>query len=395
MARVPRVISAAERRARLARRHHLATGFRALTPLEVAADLVGLHGTTASSVFLASFARLLTPSPDAVEHALYRDRSLVRMLGMRRTMFVVPEELETIIHAACTRAIAVRERRRLVQLLEQAGIARDAASWLSGVERSALQALRKRGEPTAAELSADEPMLKTQIRLATGKNYEGSVSVATRLLFVLGAEGRVQRARPLGSWASSQFRWVAVDAQRSKELAAWSSGDAQVELIRRWLGRFGPGMVADMVWWSGLSVGEVKRALSRIDTAQVRVEGEAALVLSEDEERARPVAPWASLLPALDPTTMGWAARDWYLGEHRQALFDRSGNAGPTVWWDGRVVGGWAQRRDGEIAFRLLEDIGSDGRNAVEMAAARLQTMFGPVRVTPGFRTPMEKELAG
>src|SRR5690606_4404040 len=51
-----------------------------------------------------------------------------------------------------------------------------------------------------------------------------------------------------------------------------------------------------------------------------------------------------ALLPALDPTTMGWAARDWYLGPHKAAVFDTIGNAGATVWWEGRIVGAWAVR---------------------------------------------------
>jgi hypothetical protein len=100
------------------------------------------------------------------------------------------------------------------------------------------------------------------------------------------------------------------------------------------------------------------------------------------------------LLPALDPTVMGWSERAWYLGDHRAALFDRSGNAGPTVWCDGRVVGGWAQRRDGEIVFRLLEDVGADAAESVENGAARLQVWLGSARFTPRFRTPLERELA-
>jgi hypothetical protein len=90
---------------------------------------------------------------------------------------------------------------------------------------------------------------------------------------------------------------------------------------------------------------------------------------------------------------MGWQARGWYLGEHGPALFDRSGNAGPTVWWDGRIVGGWAQRKDGEIVFRLSEDVGADALSAVESEAERLGSWLGDVRVTPRFRTPLEKEL--
>jgi hypothetical protein len=90
---------------------------------------------------------------------------------------------------------------------------------------------------------------------------------------------------------------------------------------------------------------------------------------------------------------MGWAARGWFLGGHGPTLFDRNGNAGPTVWWDGRVVGGWAQRRDGEIAFRLLEDVGAEGAAAVGAAAERLGAWLGKARVTPRFRTPLEREL--
>ena len=78
-------------------------------------------------------------------------------------------------------------------------------------------------------------------------------------------------------------------------------------------------------------------------------------MLADDVEPAGDPGPWVALLPALDPTPMGWQQRDWFLGPHGPALFDRSGNIGPTVWVDGRIVGGWAQRRDGEVAVRLLE----------------------------------------
>ena len=78
----------------------------------------------------------------------------------------------------------------------------------------------------------------------------------------------------------------------------------------------------------------------------------------------------------------------------RQALFDRSGNIGPTVWWDGRIVGGWAQRADGAVVFRLLEDAGAAAATAVTAEAESLRSWLGPVRVTPRFRTPLERELS-
>ena len=74
---------------------------------------------------------------------------------------------------------------------------------------------------------------------------------------------------------------------------------------------------------------------------------------------------------------MGWKEREWYLGDHAPALFDRAGNAGPTVWWDGRIVGGWVQRRDGEVVYRLLEDVGGDALAAIDADAAAVQDWLG------------------
>ena len=94
---------------------------------------------------------------------------------------------------------------------------------------------------------------------------------------------------------------------------------------------------------------------------------------------------------------MGWQSRGWFLGDNAPRLFDRSGNAGPTVWWDGRVVGSWAQRADGEIVWRVLEPggVGREGEAAIAVEAERLRGWLGATRVTPRFRTPLERELGG
>jgi hypothetical protein len=118
------------------------------------------------------------------------------------------------------------------------------------------------------------------------------------------------------------------------------------------------------------------------------------MVSRDDTETVGACEPWVTFLPALDATPMGYAQRGWYLGEHAAALFDRSGNIGPTVWSDGRIVGGWAQRNNGCIAYRLLEDLGSDCEQRVTTAAHELEGWVGSVRVTPRFRTPLERELS-
>ncbi|HEX6675338.1 MAG TPA: winged helix DNA-binding domain-containing protein [Actinomycetes bacterium] len=388
-----RRIGVEQRRARLALRHHLAPAARSDDAATVARDLVGLHGTDPASVFLAAWARLRAPEVGAIQRAMYDERSLLRILGMRRTMFVVTVDLLPVVHAACTRAIAAQQRKLLVQLLAQAGVADDPDGWLREVEEATMRALAGRGEALAAELSQDVPGLREQLHLAVGKPYEAKVSISTRVLFLMAADGLVVRGRPRGSWTSSQFRWAPLEKWLPGGVPEVPVEAAQAELVRRWLAAFGPGTVADLKWWTGLTAGAVKRALAQVEPAEVELDGGTGLVLPGDLEPVPAPAPWAALLPALDPTAMGWAGRAWYLGEHGPALFDRSGNVGPTVWWQGRIVGGWAQRKDGEIALRLLEDVGADAAAAVEAEAERLRRWFGPVRVTPRFRTPLEREL--
>jgi Winged helix DNA-binding domain len=393
MAGVKRRIGIEQRRARLALRHHLAPDARAGSAVEAAGDLVAFHGTDPASVFLAAWARTRSADAGGLERALYEDRALVRILGMRRTMFVLPVEIASVVQAACTRAIAVQQRRLLVQLLTDAGVAADPAAWLEEVEEATLRALEARGKATAVELSAAEPRLRQQMLLAQGKNYEALVNITTRVLFLMAADARIIRGRPRGSWISSQYAWHPMRSWLPGGLGEPPTETARAELARRWLRAFGPAPLSDLRWWTGWTAGDLKRAVAQVPIAEVDLGGMQGVVLAGDLEPVPRPEPWAALLPALDPTVMGWADRRWFLGEHAPALFDRSGNAGPTVWWDGRIVGGWAQRKDGEVVFRILEDIGKEGVSAMDAVAQELRGWLGPLRVTPRFRTPLEKEL--
>ncbi|MBX6357799.1 MAG: AlkZ family DNA glycosylase [Micromonosporaceae bacterium] len=412
MAGARRRITTEQRRARIAVRHRLATSKAhaaagagrvsvagaATGPVAVADALVALHATDPATVYLATAARTgLAPVRD-LDKALYEDRSLVRMLGMRRTVFVVPVDLAPVVHAACTRAIATQERRRLVGQLKQGGVPADGAepeSWLKEAEEATVRALEALGEATGAELAEHVPALRERIVQAQGKKYEAVVNLTTRVLFLLAADGRIIRGRPRGSWISSQYRWSPTAAWLPGGLPELPTEPARVQLVRRWLSAYGPGTVADLRWWTGWTAAAVKQALAAINPVEVDLDGGGTgLVLADDLDPQPVPEPWVALLPALDPTVMGWSGRDWFLGDHGPALFDRSGNPGPTVWCDGRIVGGWAQRADGEIVYRLMEDIGREAEAAVADAAERLRVWHRNVRVTPRFRTPLERELS-
>jgi winged helix DNA-binding protein len=384
-------ITNAQRRARLARRHRLATGTRATDPAAVAESLVALHSTDPATVFLSIQARTGSVDVGAVEDALYTRRRLLRMLGMRRTVFVVPVELAPAVQAACADAIAVRQARTYTRFLVDAGIGDGA--WLADVATSTHQALQARGEASGAELSTDEPRLRTTVQLAEGKPYAARQNITTWVLFLLAAQGRIVRGRPRGTWTSTQWRWAPVDRWLPDGMPSMPVDQARADLVRRWLSAYGPGTEADLRWWTGWTLGQVRAALGTVGAVPVELDAGTGLILPDDRADEPDAAPWVALLPALDSTPMGWLDRSWFLGDHGPALFDRSGNIGPTVWADGRIIGGWAQRADGEVVWRLLEDAGRGTVDAVGAAAGRLRSWVGPARVVPRFRTPLEREL--
>ena len=352
-----------------------------------------MHSTDAVTVFLSIHART-NVEPGDIERELYEERTLVRMLGMRRTLFVVPRELVPVVHAACTRTIAARERRRLEKMILDSGISTRPKPWLTRALASARKALEERGEAFTSDLTKDVPMLAKRLRFGVGSRFEATQSVGSRVLPQLAMEGRIVRGRPRGSWVSGQYRWVPIEIWLDGSIPAVRQGEAQAELLRRWLAAFGPGTETDIRWWTGWTAREARAALSIVPHTVVDLDGAAGFVLADDLEPAERLEPSATLLPTLDLTTMGWKERDWYLGEHAALLFDSNGNAGPTVWWDGRVVGGWSQRRDGEIVFRLLEDVGREAVQAVEGEAARVTAWLGDARFSPGFLPPFQRELA-
>ena len=387
-----RRVGVEERKARLGVRHFLAAESRTDDVVRMAEGMVAIHATDPATVFLSVAARMRSPSIEPLERALYDDRVLVRALGMRRTMFVLPVAMVPVVQAACTDALVTGERRRTLAMLEQEGVP-DADAHLRELEEETLAAIEAHGEVTGAELSRLIPGLRRKLPVGQGKKWEGTIGMTTRVLFLLATEQRIVRGRPKGGWTSSQYRWSPMSSWVPASAVPLDADEARMVLARRWLRTFGPATVADLKWWSGLTLRQVRTALSALDVEEVDLDGAPGIVLADDVEPAPPPEPWVALLPALDTTTMGWQQRGWYLGDHGPALFDTNGNAGPTVWSDGRVVGGWAQRTSGEVVFRLLEDVGREAADAVGGAAAALTAWLGEVRVAPRFPTPLQREL--
>lgn len=382
-------ISTVERRHRLGRRHFLAAPAEDIA--QVAGVLGGLHATDPASVYLSGRARVSGFTRGTLNRELYEERSLLRVLGMRRTLFVVPSSAEPMLRIACAQKYLDADQRRLTAMLDdQYG---HGAEWLDEVSNRTLQCLQELGSATAGELKECEPRLGTKLSFGEGKKWGGEIGLSTRILSLLAARGEIVRGRPRGSWLSGQYEWASRTLWLGERLPDPSPEEARSAIVARWLNSFGPGKLEDVKWWTGWGVRETRAALADVGAVEVNLEDGPGYVLPADLDGTEPPEDWVALLPSLDPTPMGWTHRSWFLGSHGSELFDRSGNIGPTIWANGRIVGGWGQTGDGEVVTEILEPISADERDMVEQHARSIAEWLDGDIVKPRFHTPLETRL--
>jgi hypothetical protein len=392
-----RRITVGERRARLARRHRLVPSTRTDEIAAIADSVVALHSSDPVSVFLSAMARMRHPSIAAVQAALYDDRSVIRFHAMRRTLWVASQTVARMAYASSTTKFLGPEHRRFVKLLADNGISDHGDDWIASAKEQVLAALHGAGEASTRQLGDAVPALRQPIELSPGKPYAATQQAHVRIMLHLGFEGVVVRGRPMGSWISSQYRWAAMDDWVPGGIVGMDPREASAQMVRRWLHAFGPGTTADVQWWTGWTVRDTRRALHDAGAVVVSIETAAGDVdgwLAPHDLDAVRRSKWVALLPGLDPTTMGWKDRSWYIdprvGSH---VVDRNGNAGPTIWVDGLVVGSWVQRKDGTIALGWLTDVPPARRAQVEATARVLEREVGDTRFTIRFPAPIQAEL--
>jgi hypothetical protein len=344
-----------------------------------------LHATEAATVHLSLWARVHDLQVADVDRALYDARTLVKQVAMRRTTFLVPRELLPAVWGSASARAVGQQRRTLERRLHAAGFEAPDA-WIAAAREAVLARLRGGEELSAPQLREQVPELAGSFVEGPGTSWGGEYPLAPSALALFAAEGVLVRATNAGLWRVAKPTWTATSAWlgAAESLAApWPSARGYAELTRRWLWTFGPGTEDDLVWWLGATKSVVRRALADVGAVSVALEdGGTGWLLPDDLDPVEPVAPWASLLPTLDPTPMGWRDRAFYVDPALAAyFFDGGGNAGTSAWWDGRMVGCWLQDGDGVVRLVLHVDIGDEGRAALEREAARLTDWLAGQRI--------------
>lgn len=357
-----------EVRARRLARHRLTKPAPRTRLVDVVREAGGIQAQVMSSAELALSARVRGLERRHVSKALWEERTLVKTWTLRGTLHLHPAD-ELGLWLAARRAVVgdryfanevgPREAKRILAVLADA---------LDGrcLTREELV------EAVAPELSG---WAKEHIDSGWG-TVLGPAALNGVLVHGPPRGTRVTFVRP--------DQWLA----KRKE---WEPREALAEVLRRYLGAFGPATHRDFAVWLAGSHLDAKEARALLDSIsgeleEVEVEGRPAWLLA-GEERGPAASQGVRLIPEYDAFVMGFRERERLFPPEAVARTKAHGKGrlegpGALSWLllDGAVAGTWSRKRAGariQLAVKPFGRLSKAQRASVEEEAERIGRLFG------------------
>jgi hypothetical protein len=295
----------------------------------------------------------------SVEHAV-ASRTIVRTWPLRGTLhFVSPEDVRWMLTHFAPRTVA-RAASRFRQLeLDGRVLAKGAA-----IVVKALEGGRQVTRPRLLAL-----LERAGIATAGNRGIHVLWKCAHDGLICFGArDGKQQTFVLLDEWVP---RGKALDRD-----------EALAELARRYFTSHAPATLQDFTWWSGLAAADARRAVAAAGAGVAHpAPSTAAPRTSASRTSARRTShrPTAFLLPPYDEYTVAYRDRSAAL-DPKHAAAARNGIFGPTVVFDGRIVGTWKRRLDRDglvIALQTFAKLSAASARLVAIEAARYGRFLG------------------
>jgi len=335
--------------------------FKDATVAEVAEAYVGVYSTRPTS-WLAVLARNRSLDQTTVI-SMETASDLVRIPGMRRSKFLLPQSLATMVFGA-TRLPLVDHEWRL----------RNVGLKLADFRRIL---------PDILELTKDTPVRLQDIKdvfKLTGPQASACTTVATY-------DGTLIRTAPSNPWSNRWLYAAAPDRLLPSDDISLDRERLQRDIASRYIEHYGPVSVDDLAWWlavskktarSLLEVSEVYEIVPGMWVSASRKDRFERHISRTDQHPATSV--W--FLPAWDPLLMGYAPgsrqRDC-LGLDLIGGYDASGNGRPVALIGGRAVTTWRIVQSGaKRCLRLdLAHVSSEEETVLQEAALAWANQIG------------------
>ena len=349
--------------------HHLTERESQASMMDVVGSICGLHAQLHSSAQLSLWARIDELNSDAIDRALWQDRSLVKTWAMRGTLHYLPAEEYPLWQAMLS---TYRHYRK--------------GSWLRHfgfTDENELDAVIT----TIGKTLRAEPFDRDSLAAAVADELDDP-DIAERLRDSWGAtlkpaafNGQLCYAPPDGQ----NVRFTHPDAWLSEHQSV-DPDRAIREVTRRYLAAYGPATRDQYAKWAGLQPAEAGRRIDMLgdEVSVVEINSTPAWLLTEDISAAVDATPSGTvrLLPRFDPYTVG-APRDEPAicpDEYTNRVYRPGGWISAVLLVDGRICGVWEHEPAGEdiqIAIEPFESVDGRTRDAAAVEAERLTDFLG------------------
>lgn len=308
-------------------KQHLTNNSKIDNLIRVTENLCGLHATGTMEPYLALFARMPRFHKKDLEKELYVNKTLGRIRGIRKTLFIHTKKMIPIINSST--------KHLIIKLFEKYLNYRDISlKDYKNLSTDILNLINKR-EMSTSEI---KKVLNSQ------KDIGAIISVMCDEMVLI-------RTKPIKSWKDRRIRYAPFkDYFPEININRYNEEEALKILVKNYLKSYGPSTETDIVWWTGINKSKIRRALDQfrdeIVTIKISPLSHDFLILQTDIEKLNDLTltreNTINFLPQLDPYLMGYKDRERYIEiNNYEYVFDRSGNVTSAILLDGRIIGVW------------------------------------------------------
>src|SRR5438270_7894645 len=347
------------------RRHHLLDR-SAKDLVTICRDVCGVQAQIMSAAQLQLWARNHAITPEIVNDALWKTRSLVKTSLMRQTLHLVPADEFPLYIAAHKNARA----KAVLSIMARCKITRDEADALSTL---ILEELKAGPAPRATITAAVRPKVSKRLRVWMDKVWS-----IVRLPVI---EGQVCYGPGEGNQATFIRTEHWLPAQSRINEGKLDAVQAQKELFRKYLRAYGPATLHDFAHWSLISMAEVRALRPLLDSEIVEHNG--LLLLREDMKTLQSTSPELDsvhLLPYFDVYLLAHRFKEHFLKpQFYKRVYRNQGWISPVVLINGEIAGVWSyklSRKTVEIEIELFARIGPRTRMQIKDRAEEFAGLF-------------------
>jgi hypothetical protein len=200
-----------------------------------------------------------------------------------------------------------------------------------------------------------------------------------RLTYLL-AYAEIEAVLCSGPRRGKQQTFALLD-ERAPQPGRQLEGDEALKIfVRQYFAAHGPAQIQDLVWWSSLTVAQIKKGIELAgDLRHIEVDGKTYWYAVGDTPKIK--SPLVRMLPNYDELTV--AFKDHTASSDVTRINSAKPSEREFVFYyhvitvDGRAIGGWTIDKKNQVHLRLIGELSSAEETGVKNEIARMSSFLG------------------